>query len=212
MAENAKTIIAIGRQFGSGGHEIGTRLAEMLGIPFYDRELLSLAAQESGIDPALFEEVDENATNSMLYSLAMGTYTPPNGFSAFKEESITDRIFNQQCKTVRTLAEKGSCVMIGRCCDYILRDDPNCVKVFIHAPIEFREERIMRLHSLPRDKAKSLIKKTDKRRAAYYAYYTGWKWGMAETNQLSIDSTVLGIEGTTNLIKQFVELKENAAE
>lgn len=208
MSENAKTIIAIGRQFGSGGHEIGTRLAEMLGIPFYDRELLSLAAQDSGMDPALFEEVDENATNSMLYSLAMGTYTPPNGFAAFREESITDRLFNQQCKTVRSLAEQGGCVMIGRCCDYILRDNPNCVKVFIHAPVEFREERIMRIHNLPRDKAKTLIKKTDKRRAAYYTYYTGWKWGMAETNQISIDSSALGIAGTANLIKQFVELKE----
>lgn len=209
MSDKAKTIIAIGRQFGSGGHEIGTRLAEMLDIPFYDKELLSMAAQNSGMDQTLFEDVDENATNSMLYSLSMGTYTPPNGFAAFREESITDRIFNVQCETVRSLAEKGSCVMIGRCCDYILRDNPDCVKVFIHAPMEYREERIMRINNLSRDKASALIKKTDKRRAAYYTYYTGWKWGLAETTQLSIDSTALGIDGSAKLIKEFVELKEN---
>lgn len=208
MSKNNRSIIAIGRQFGSGGREIGEKLAKELDVPFYDKELIALAGQRSGIDKSLLEDVDENATNSMLYSLVAGSYTPPNGFTAFPEESMTDRLFATQCNVVRELAEEGSCVLVGRCCDYILRDNPNCVRIFIHAPLKARVKRIMRLYELEEAKAAALIKKTDKRRAAYYTYYTGWKWGLAETNQLALDSASLGIEDSVRLIRLFVELCE----
>lgn len=208
MSEQNTAIITIGRQFGSGGREIGETLAKELGIPFYDKELIALAGQRSGIDQSLLDDVDENATNSMLYSLVAGSYTPPNGFAAFPEESMADRLFATQCKVVRELAEKGPCVLVGRCCDYILREDPRCLRVFIHAPVQERVKRIMRLYKLDKAKATALMKKTDKRRAAYYTYYTGWKWGLAETNQLSLDSASLGIAASVQLIRQFVELCE----
>lgn len=208
MSRNNRSIITIGRQFGSGGREIGEKLAKELGVPFYDKELIALAGQRSGIDKSLLEDVDENATNSMLYSLVAGSYTPPNGFTAFPEESMTDRLFATQCNVVRELAEQGSCVLVGRCCDYILRDNPKCIRVFIHAPMEARVKRIMRLYDLDETKAAALIKKTDKRRAAYYTYYTGWKWGLAETNQLALDSATLGIEDSVRLIRLFVDLCE----
>lgn len=208
MSEYNRTIITIGRQFGSGGREIGETLAKELGVEFYDKELIALAGQRSGIDKSLLDDVDENATNSMLYSLVAGSYTPPNGFTAFPEESMTDRLFATQCNVVRELAEKGPCVLVGRCCDYILRDHPHCVKIFIHAPLEARVERIMRLYELDEVRAAALIKKTDKRRAAYYTYYTGWKWGLAETNQLSLDSASLGIQNSVQLIRLFVDLCE----
>lgn len=159
MSEYNRTIIAIGRQFGSGGREIGEKLAKELGIPFYDKELIALAGQRSGIDQSLLDDVDENATNSMLYSLVAGSYTPPNGFTAFPEESMTDKLFATQCTVVRELAEKSACVLVGRCCDYILRDNPHCVKIFIHAPMEARVKRIMRLYQLNEAKAAALIKK-----------------------------------------------------
>lgn len=208
MSGQNTAIITIGRQFGSGGREIGETLAKELGIPFYDKELIALAGQRSGIDQSLLEDVDENATNSMLYSLVAGSYTPPNGFAAFPEESMADRLFATQCKVVRELAEKGPCVLVGRCCDYILREDSRCLRVFIHASMQERVKRIMRLYQLDEAKAAALIKKTDKRRAAYYTYYTGWKWGLAETNQLSLDSASLGIAASVQLIRQFVELCE----
>lgn len=206
MSEINRSIITIGRQFGSGGREIGEKLAQELGVPFYDKELIALAGQRSGIDKSLLDEVDENATNSMLYSLVAGSYTPPSGFTAFPEESMTDRLFATQCNVVRELAEQGSCVLVGRCCDYILRDHPNCVRIFIHAPLEARVKRIMRLYQLDEPKAAALIKKTDKRRAAYYTYYTGWKWGLAETNQLALDSASLGVADSVRLIRLFVDL------
>lgn len=206
MSKNNRSIITIGRQFGSGGREIGEKLAKELGVPFYDKELITLAGQRSGIDQSLLEDVDENATNSMLYSLVAGSYTPPNGFTAFPEESMTDRLFATQCNVVRELAEKGPCVLVGRCCDYILRDHPDCVRIFIHAPLEDRIKRIKRLYALGDAEASALIKKTDKRRAAYYTYYTGWKWGLAETNQLALDSAGLGIADSVRLIHLFVDL------
>ena len=209
MSEHNRSIITIGRQFGSGGREIGEKLAKELSIPFYDKELIALAGQRSGIDQSLLDDVDENATNSMLYSLVAGSYTPPNGFTAFPEESMTDKLFATQCGVVRELAEKSACVLVGRCCDYILRDHPHCVKIFIHAPMEARVKRIMRLYQLNEARATALIKKTDKRRAAYYTYYTGWKWGLAETSQLSLDSASLGIDDSVRLIRLFVELCEH---
>lgn len=159
MSEHNRSIITIGRQFGSGGREIGEKLAKELSIPFYDKELIALAGQRSGIDQSLLDDVDENATNSMLYSLVAGSYTPPNGFTAFPEESMTDKLFATQCGVVRELAEKSACVLVGRCCDYILRDHPHCVKIFIHAPMEARVKRIMRLYQLNEARATALIKK-----------------------------------------------------
>ena len=207
MSEHNRSIITIGRQFGSGGREIGEKLAKELSIPFYDKELIALAGQRSGIDQSLLDDVDENATNSMLYSLVAGSYTPPNGFTAFPEESMTDKLFATQCGVVRELAEKSACVLVGRCCDYILRDHPRTVNIFIAAGRAERIERLCRLHGIAPGEAESLMDRTDARRAAYYNYYSSGTWGMAETYDLCIDSSVLGIDGTTGFVLEFVERK-----
>ena len=209
---SCKYIITIARQFGSGGREIGQALAEKLGIGFYDKELISLAAKESGVDPKIFENVDERATNSLLYSLSMGLFSLGNGFSSMGDLPVNDKLYILQHKIIKQLAEKGPCVIVGRCADYILSDNKDCVSVFIHANLDYRTERAVRVHNVDEARAEQIVTKTDKTRANYYSFYSGHRWGMAENYDLCIDSSKLGKEQIVDLIIDYLKMKEKSGD
>ena len=203
------TIITIGRQFGSGGREIGKRLADELGIKFYDKELLSRAAKDSKICKELFETHDEKPTNSFLYSLVMDSYSFGYPSSSYTDMPINHKIFLAQFDTIRKIADEGPCILVGRCADYALEEYSNVLSVFIHADMDARIRRIARIYDLTDAKAKELIKKTDKRRSSYYNYYSNKKWGAAESYNICLDSSILGIDGTAEAIEQLVALRES---
>ena len=200
-------VITIGRQFGSGGRSIGQKLAEKLGISFYDKELISLAAKESGINPEVFENVDEKAANSLLYSLSMGMYSFGSGFSVMGDLPVNDKLYLLQHKLIKEIAERESCVIVGRCADYVLRENPNCVNLFIYANIEFRKEEAVKRHGIDAARAEHIINKTDKSRANYYSFYSGQKWGMVENYDLCIDSSKLSEESIVDLIVQYLRAR-----
>jgi len=209
---NNNLIITIGRQYGSAGKEIGQKLASELGIKCYDKELLAVAAKESGLCHELFESHDEKPTNSFLYSLVMDTYSMGYSSSGYMDMPINHKVFLAQFDAIKKLADQESCVIVGRCADYALEDYPNAVSVFIHASMQDRIRRIKRIYKLTDDKAKDIIIKTDKKRASYYNYYSSKKWGEAKSYDLSVDSGILGIEGTVKLIKEFAEIKKKKFE
>lgn len=210
MANN--TIITIGRQYGSGGHDIGKQLAEELNVPFYDKALLERAAKDSGLCQEIFENHDEKPTNSFLYSLVMDTYSLGYTTSSFSEMPLNHKIFLAQFDAIKNIAKEGPCVIVGRCADYALADFPNVVNVFLHADMQDRIVRIARRHDLTDAKAKDLIIKTDKRRASYYNYYTSKKWGDAAGYDLSLNTATLGIDGTIHMIREFMACKEREHE
>ena len=203
-----KSIITIAREFGSGGRLIGKKLADELEIAFYDRELITLAAKEAGVDPSVFNNVDERAVNSLLYALSMGMYNMGNTFSPLNSMPENDRLYIAQHKVINEIAQKGPCVIVGRCADYILRERHDCIRVFIHAPLEARIKRATSIYEIPNEKANETVKKTDKTRANYYSFYTSQRWGETSNYDLCIDSTKLTIEQNARLIKNFVELRE----
>lgn len=208
----AKSIITIGRQYGSGGREVGMKLAEKLGIKFYDSELLDRAAKDSGMCQEIFENHDERPTSSFLYSLVMDTYSMGYSSAAFADMPINHKVFLAQFNAIKDIAKEGPCVMVGRCADYALADNPNLVSVFIHASMENRIRRIAAKYDLTDAKARDVINKTDKQRASYYNYYSNKKWGDAASYQLSVDSGACGIDGTVKLILDYIEIKEAAAQ
>lgn len=208
--KSMNTIITIGRQYGSGGKKIGRKLAACFDIPFYDKQLLKIAAKESGLCEEMFENYDEKPTPSFLYTLVMDPYSL--GFNPGNiEMPINQKVFLAAFDTIKNLASQGPCVIVGRCADYALRDYDNALNVFIQAPYEFKKERIRREYLIPEDKIKSQSVHMDKQRASYYNYYTSRKWGDARSYHLCIDSSVLGIDGTVELIRQAVLLKEGKA-
>lgn len=202
-------IITIARQFASGGHDIGQMLAEQLEIPFYDKELISLAAKESGMDPDVFSKVDERAANSLLYSLSMGLYSFGNGFSAMGDLPVNDKLYLLQHKIIKQKADQGPFVVVGRCGDYILRDRKNVLNVYIHGSMDFRKERAIRIHKLDPDRAVQIINRTDKVRANYYSFYSGNKWGVASNYDLCIDASKITQQQAVDLIKQMLSYREN---
>lgn len=205
---NPKTIITIGRQYGSGGREIGEKLASLLQIPFYDKELLTLAAQKSGMSEEVFQNYDEKPTNSLLYSLSMGTYAMGDNGAAYINLPINHKVFLAQFDAIKSIAQKGGCVIVGRCADYALQDYPHLVNVFIHADLKKRVQRIMERHHVSAKEAEELITKTDKRRANYYNFYANKKWGSVDTYHLAIDSSAVGIDHTVQMIADFAAIKE----
>ncbi len=203
-----KSVITIGRQFGSGGREIGKKLAEALGIPFYDKELIQLAAKKSGVCEEVFESVDEQATNSFLYSLAMGAYTLGNTTSLITEMPINDKLFILQSDIIKNLAQEGPCVIVGRCGNYVLRDVPNCVHLFIYADMACRMKRVSALYDIPENKVKDKILKTDKKRANYCNYYTNEKWGVMQNYDFSLNSSRLSPDRCVEVIEQYLSARE----
>ena len=192
-------IITIGRQFGSGGKEIGEEISKRLGVPFYDKELLKEAAKASGICEELFDSFDEKPTNSFLYSLVMDPQSL--GFNSNGELPINHKVFLAAFDTIKKLAnDNGSCVFVGRCADYALKDTPNVLNVFIYSDIENRVKRISEKYNLTEAKAKDLIKKEDKSRASYYNYYTSKRWGEMKGYDLCINTSAFGKERTVQMI------------
>lgn len=198
----SKSIITIGRQYGSGGKEIGEKLAKELGIPLYDKELLTKAAQKSGLCQEIFETHDEKPTNSLLYSLVMGSY----GTDSLP---LNHKLFLAQFDAIRDIASEGPCIIIGRCADYALEDFENCITVFIHADIKTRVKRATTLYGISTVKAEEAVLKIDKKRASYYNFYSSRKWGTTENYDLTIDSSKVGIDNTVKLLKHYVELRES---
>lgn len=203
---STNVVFTIGRQFGSGGRQVGKTLAQKLGIPFYDKELIAISARDSGLSEALFSNADEKTTSSIFYSLVMGNYPMASGALGVTEMPLNDQLFLIQSKTIKRLASEGSCVIVGRCADYILRDMDNVVNVFIHADLKNRVERAIRVYEVPENKAEDVCLKTDKQRANFYNYYSDRKWGMCRTYDLSLDSGMLGIEGCAEQIIMFEKL------
>lgn len=204
------SIITIGRQYGSGGREIGQKLADSLGIKCYDNELLDRAAKDSGICQELFENHDEKPTNSFLYSLVMDTYSMGYASAVLSDMPLNHKVFLAQFNAIKNIANEGPCVMVGRCADYALEDYANRISVFIYGKMDKRIRRIADRHNLTDAKAKDAIQKTDKQRASYYNYYTSKRWGDISSYDLCVDSGMLGIEGTVDMIREFVGRREAA--
>lgn len=202
------TIITIGRQFGSGGREIGHIVADKLGIKLYDKEMLDRAAKESGICQELFETHDEKPTNSLLYSLVMDTYSLGYSAGSYTDMPINHKIFLAQYDAIKKIADEGPCILVGRCADYALEEYPNVLRIFIHADLDARIRRIARIYDLTDAKAKELIQKTNKKRSSYYNYYTNKRWGDAESYDACLNSSLLGLDGTAEAILKLVELKD----
>lgn len=201
-------VVNIGRQLGSGGREIGEKLAARLDIGFYDRELINLASEESGLCPEFFEKADEKPSQGIIGGL-FGMRFPFISDGAIPATNClsNDALFKVQSDVIRRLASERSCLFVGRCADYILRENPRCVNIFISASFEDRIARLCRIHSISESTAEEIIEKADKRRAAYYNYYSFKTWGAAATYHLCIDSSVLGIDGTVDFLEEFVKLK-----
>ena len=198
MANNL--IITIGRQYGSGGREIGRKLALRLGIPFYDRELISRAAKKSGFSEDLFEQLDKRATNSLLYSLTMFGSTGLNGMS------LTDQLFLAQANIIREIADSGPAVLVGRCADHVLREYENRFDFFITGSLDDRLQRIQTHddYELSGKSPRAALEKMDKQRSTYYNYYTGKVWGKSDHYDLCINAGRLGVENSIEVILAYV--------
>lgn len=194
-------VIVIGRQFGSGGHDIGKALAERLGYAFYDNEIIRMTAGSTGYTPKFIQGKEENMTNSFLYDLVNQMYIYSD-----TQEAPQDKIFESEASVIRDLASKGSCVIVGRCADYVLRERPNCLKVYLHASEEYRTARIMKAESLNHDDALWKVRQTDRRRADNYRYYTQRIWGHSRNYDLTVN-TEIGPEAVQDVICRMMELK-----
>ncbi|MCI8357768.1 MAG: cytidylate kinase-like family protein [Lachnospiraceae bacterium] len=201
------TIITIGRQFGSGGREIGEKLAKHYGIKYYDKELLTRTAKESGFCEEMMHNHDERPTNSFLYNLVMDTYSFGYNSSAFVDMPISHKVFLAQFDTIKKIASEGPCVIVGRCADYALSEYQNCLHVFIHADEKSKIKHIMEKHGdvTSEQKARDMMIKKDKQRQSYYNYYSSKKWGRADSYDLTINSGILGEDGTVKLLIQYIE-------
>lgn len=198
------TIITIARQYGSGGREVGHKIAEILGIKCYDRDLITLAAEKSGLSEEALHHADEKAASSLLYTLVMSSNMYHSNVDRFNVP-INDKLFCVQSEIIRDIAQSESCVIVGRCADYVLAEHPRCVRVFVHADFECRVKRICAEHSIPELEARERIVKTDKRRANYYNYYTSHKWGKVENYDLSLSTDKLGVDGTARFIVEYAK-------
>lgn len=206
---NKKVVITIARQYGSGGRTIGEMLAEDLKVHYYDKELLKLASEDSGINEKLFVNADEKVKMNNLFKIVKNVYTgqliPPES-----DDFVSDNnLFNYQAKIIKQLAEEEteSCVIIGRCADFVLKDYDNVLSVFIHAPKEYCMEQAAKKHSMPSKELEKFIAKTDKRRAEYYKYYTGREWTDARNYDLCLNSSKLGFARCVEEIKSYINVR-----
>ena len=203
------TIITIGREFGSAGREIGYKVAKEFGIKLYDKEMLARAAKESGICEEIFESHDEKPTSSFLYSLVMDTYSMGYSGNTYTDMPINHKVFLAQFDAIKKIADEGPCILVGRCADYALEDFDNCISVYVHAPFEDRIKRIENEYGIPNGKSKEMLMKKDKQRSSYYNYYSSNKWGDAKSYDLCLNSSYLGIDGSVDLIKKIIAMKES---
>lgn len=198
----AEIYVTIGRQFGSGGREIGKKVAQALGVPYYDKEILAVAAQESGLSHEFLKSYDEKPTNSFLYSLVMGQQRITPGVPG---NTVEQMAANAQREAVLSVAEKGSCVIVGRCADYILRDKPGLCRVFICADQDARIRRVCARDGVSEREAAEKLRKMDKTRASYYSFHTDRKWGASESYDLCVNSSRIGTDAAVEVILAFVK-------
>ena len=196
------TVIVIGRQYGSGGHDIGKELAGKLGFAFYDNEIIQMTAGSTGYTPKFIQEHEENMTNSFLYDLVSQMYIYSD-----TQEAPRDAIFESEGKVIRSLADQENCVILGRCADYFLRERPNCLKVYLHAPEDYRVKRIMDTENLSEEDARQKVRRMDRRRSDNYHYYTRRIWGHSKNYDLTIDTSI-GAEAVEEIIRRTLELRE----
>ena len=202
-------VITISRQYGSGGHEVGEKVAQKLNLPFYDKALIAMAAKKSGLSEEVFADADEKATSSLLYSMVMGSYAFGARVPGINEMPINDKLFIIQSDIIKKAAAEGPCVIVGRCADYILREKKNLLTVVLHAPMEYRVKRVMTDQSITNPTlAEKTIKKQDKARADYYNFFTHKKWGDAGSAMLSVDTSMLDTDGIAALIADAVTMVE----
>lgn len=199
-------VITISRQLGSGGSEIAHKIAQNLGYDYYDKKIIEMASAKSGISEEMFEKA-EKEHNSFLYSLATANYAGYTTSMFTGDIASSDNLFVIQSNVIREIAQKGNCVIVGRCANQILIDEPNVLKIFLHADKDFRTKRVMQDLNLSLKEAEALIKKTDKKRASYYNFFTSGTWGTASEYDMCLNSSVLGIDGTAEIIQAFAEKK-----
>lgn len=196
-----KIVITIARQYGSGGREIGERVAQLIGIPLYDKEMIKDAAEAGKLDEGIIKEVEETAANSLLYTLAMGSNILGTTAHFGYKMPLNDKLFILQSEIIKKYADEGSCVIIGRCSDYVLRERDDVFRIFIYGDLEHRRQRVIDRHpEIKESTVIDVINKTDKRRMSYYNFYTGGKWGKYDNYDMAINSSTLGIEGAAQLI------------
>lgn len=201
-------VITITRQYGSGGREIGRKLAEAYGIPFYDNEIISRAAKDTGFAEAAFEQAEDKASNSLLYSIAMGMNVFSSQDVGFSGLSLDDRIFLAQSKVIRNVAQEGSCVIVGKCADYILKEQENVVNLFISATLDFRIRRAVEIEGVSEAKSAETVMKKDKSRANYYKYHSGERWDNVLNYDMAIRSDLCGIDGTVACLRAYLDQME----
>ena len=204
------TVITISRQYGSGGRLIGKKLAEKFDIPFYDKELIELAVEESGFSKEIFEKVDERASSSLLYTLSVTPGLMHGSLTGMADLPLNDKVFLVQTKIIKDVAAKGGCVIVGRCADYILKEMHNVVNVFIRSNMTDRINRCVNVYNLNMNNAAKEIQRMDKKRANYYSFYAHSKWGVAENYDLCINSGRIGIEASVDVIADYVDKFEEA--
>lgn len=197
-------VIAIGREFGSGGRAVAKELSELLGIKLYDKELISMVAKNSGYAEELLQDVDETASNSLLYSLSINAGSHIPLMTGSQTMPLSDKAFIVCSEIIRDLAEKESCIILGRCADSILRGRENLLTVFIHSDVERRIDRICEFEKCSRGEATNIVKKADRRRSSYHNYYADTKWGDRKSYDLCIDSKI-GIKKAAEIIKFAAE-------
>ncbi len=208
---DGRIIVTIGRESGSGGRKIGLALADALGVKCYDKELIKVAAAQSGLCEDILETHDEVPTRSFLYSLVMDTYSM-SYHAGQVDMPMEQKVFLAQYNTIKEIAEKESCVFVGRCADYALEGDPDLVSVFITGEKEDKISHVMETYELSYDKAKDYVQKTDKRRSNYYNYYSNKRWGEAQSYDLCLNRSALGFDGTVEAILEFIRLKKKHQE
>lgn len=202
-------IITIGREYGSGGRQIGQALANRLGISFYDKEIITLAAKKSGLSDEFIANNEQRVRSGLMYNFAASA-SYHNGFFAQQYLPLSENIFIAQAQVIRDIAARESAVIVGRCADYILEGRENTINVFIHAPMEARVQRIMALHQLDEAAAMKEINRSDKERGNHYFRYTDMKWGKAQNYDISVNSALLGVEKTAEMLAALAQIEERA--
>lgn len=196
-------IITISREYGCGAREVGEKLANKLGIPYYDKHLVEMAAQRSGLTPEFIERTEQRSTGGIFYGTntavgSMGGVVPGGS-------SLADQVYLAQFGTIREIAAKGSCVIVGRCADAILRDDYKCLNIFLHADFQKRVERAVKVYGLDPDKAERIVRDTDKARARHYKYYSDLKWGAADNYDISMNMASFSIDGAVEILADSIK-------
>ena len=206
-----KYVIAISREYGSGGRHIGELLAKELGVPFYDKEIIHMSAEKSGMSAGFIEKSDESIPNAFLHNLKYSAYTSYDSIALY-DTPVTDKVFLAQSAVLKELASEGNCVIVGRCADYVLRDEPGLVTIFIRGAFEDRVRFAVEHYNLPPQKAMDRVKRIDKSRTNYYKYYTSRQWGNINNFDLIINTSFTGIEGAVEIIKTMMKNKGSREE